>query len=60
MICLDWSIVPGQTYQLQHNTDLTTTNWVNLGSAVTATNASASASDSITNSQCFYRIVLVQ
>lgn len=55
-----WSTVPGQTCQLQSNTDLNSTNWINLGSPVAATNTTASASDSITNAQCFYRIMLVQ
>jgi hypothetical protein len=59
-IQLIWSIVPGQTYQLQSNTDLTSTNWVNLGGCVTATSITASASDSMTNSRCFYRVMLVQ
>jgi len=55
-----WSTVPGQTCQLQSNPDLNSTNWINLGSSVTATNTTASASDSITNAQNFYRIMLVQ
>jgi uncharacterized repeat protein (TIGR03803 family) len=55
-----WSIMPGQTYQIQCNTNLSSTNWVNLGSSVTASNVTACASDSMTNSQCFYRIMLAQ
>jgi hypothetical protein len=55
-----WSTVPGQICQLQSNTNLNSTNWLNLGDSITATNTTASASDSITNSQCFYRILLVQ
>jgi hypothetical protein len=55
-----WSTVPGQTCQLQSNPDLRFTNWVNLGGPVAATNTTASASDSNTNTQCFYRIMLVQ
>jgi hypothetical protein len=57
-IQLDWSILPGQTYQLQSNTDLNSTNWVNLGGSVTATTTNASATGPMTNSQCFYRIRL--
>jgi hypothetical protein len=57
---LCWSIVPGQTYQLQSNTDLNSTNWLDLGSSVTAATTNACASDSPTNSRCYYRIVLVQ
>jgi uncharacterized repeat protein (TIGR03803 family) len=55
-----WSSVSGLTYQLQYNTDLSSTNWINLGSSVTASNNTVSASDSMTNSQCFYRIMLLQ
>jgi len=60
MFNFTWSIVPGQTYQLQSNTNLSSTNWLNLGSSVTATNTTAGGSDSTTNSQCFYRIMLLQ
>jgi uncharacterized repeat protein (TIGR03803 family) len=60
MFNFTWSIMPGQTYQLQSNTDLNSTNWINLGSSVTASNAIVCASDSMTNSQCFYRIMLLQ
>jgi hypothetical protein len=55
---LSWSILPGQTYQLQSNTGLSSTNWVNLGGSVTATTTNASATDPMTNAQCFYRIRL--
>jgi hypothetical protein len=51
--------MPGQKYQIQFNTDLSSTNWLNLGSPVAASNATACASDSMTNSQCFYRITLL-
>jgi len=58
LCALTWSIMPGQTYQLQWNTNLGSTNWFNLGSPVTATNTTACATDCMTNSQCFYRIML--
>ena len=60
MFNFTWSIMPGQKYQLQSNTNLNSTNWVNLGSSTTASNAAVSASDTMTNSQCFYRIMLLQ
>jgi uncharacterized repeat protein (TIGR03803 family) len=59
-VALTWNIMPGQKYQLQSNTNLSSTNWLNLGSSATASTATVSASDSMTNSQCFYRIMLVQ
>jgi hypothetical protein len=60
MIDLVWSVVPGQTYQLQSSTNLSSTRWLNFGSSVMATNTTVCASDSMTNSQCFYRIMLLQ
>lgn len=59
-INMAWSIMPGQTYQIQFTTNLLSTNWFSFGSAVTATNTVLSATDSTTNTQCFYRIMLLQ
>jgi sugar lactone lactonase YvrE len=58
---LSWSAVSNVTYQLQYNLDLSTTNWINLGSPITATNNSVSTTD-MTGSdvQRFYRVLLVQ
>ncbi len=58
-IMLTWSTVPGVSYQLQYNADLTETNWINLGSATTASNSITSATDAFTNSQRFYRVMVV-
>jgi len=59
-LTLTWSAVAGQTYQLQYNSKLNSTNWVNLGSSVLATNGVMSASDSIgPDSQRTYRVVLL-
>jgi len=56
---LTWSAVSNLTYQLQYNLDLTTTNWVDLGSPITATNGSVSTADIIgSNTQRFYRVLL--
>lgn len=55
-----WSAMPKQICQLQYNTNLTSTNWLDLGSPIPATNTSVFASDSTaTNSQRFYRIRLL-
>jgi len=57
---LTWSAVPKQTCQLQYNTNLSLTNWLDLGSAATATNTSLSALDFPgTDSQRFYRVKLL-
>jgi subtilase family serine protease len=58
-IKLSWSTVSAVSYQLQYNSDLTTTNWINLGSVITASNTVTTANDSLTNSQRFYRVMVV-
>jgi uncharacterized repeat protein (TIGR03803 family) len=58
-ITLTWNAVVGQTYQLQSVTNLTSTNWCNLGSPILATNAVVTTGDVIVpDSQRFYRVVL--
>jgi endonuclease/exonuclease/phosphatase family metal-dependent hydrolase len=54
-----WSAVASVVYQLQYRTNLAQGNWSNLGSAITATNAVMSASDSIgPDPQRFYRLLV--
>jgi sugar lactone lactonase YvrE len=56
-----WSAVSNVTYQLQCTTNLAMPIWQNLGSPITATNGTVSASDiSGTDAQRFYRVQLVQ
>ena len=56
---LSWSTEAGGTYQLQYNSDLSSTNWFNLGSPLTATGATLTATDSVTNAtQRFYQLAL--
>jgi hypothetical protein len=50
------STTPTQMYQVQCLTNLSQTNWVNLGSAFRATNYTTTVSDTLTNAQMFYRI----
>jgi len=46
---------------LQYNSDLTSTNWTNLGSPIPATASTRAATDTITNGpHRFYRMVLMQ
>jgi uncharacterized repeat protein (TIGR03803 family) len=55
-----WSAVAGQSYQLQYSTNLISSNWINLGDAITATNGTMSASDAIgSDLQRFYRVILL-
>ena len=55
-ITLTWSTTPASMYQVQFITDLTQTNWTNLGSPIRATNFTWTASETMTNSRGFYRI----
>ncbi len=55
----NWIAISGQTYQVQSTTNLGATNWTNSGDPITATNSSVSHSAAITNTQQFYRVVLL-
>jgi uncharacterized repeat protein (TIGR03803 family) len=56
-IALTWSALAGQTYQLQFKTNLNQMSWNNLGSAITATNSTVTALDSIgPDPNRFYRV----
>ena len=55
-----WTAAAGQIYQIQYKTDLNQTNWMTLGTNITASSSALSASDSLTNSQRFYRVVLLR
>jgi uncharacterized repeat protein (TIGR03803 family) len=58
---LAWSTEAAETYQLQYNSDLSSSNWTNLGGSVTAYGASLQATDSTATNgpQRFYRVVLL-
>ncbi len=59
-LTLTWSTQAGAMYQVQYNSALSSSNWVNLSSAFTATGATLSATDYVTNGpQRFYRVVLL-
>jgi hypothetical protein len=56
-ITFSWNSITGLVYQLQYKTNLNQTNWVNLGGAITASNATLSATDTFSpDPQRFYRI----
>ena len=58
-VTFTWSAVVSAVYQLQYRTNLAQGNWSSLGSAITATNAVMSASDSIgPDPQRFYRLLV--
>jgi sugar lactone lactonase YvrE len=53
-----WSATSNQMYQIQYATNLEQHVWLNLGSPITATNLTATASDPISVPQKFYRVTL--
>jgi hypothetical protein len=59
MVSFSWASTAGVAYQVQYNVSLSETNWADLGGLIMATNTIIEASDSITNSQQFYRVLLV-
>jgi len=59
-ITLTWLALQSRSYQLQFTTHLTQPNWNSLGNPITATNPTATASDSIgSDRQRFYRVALL-
>jgi len=59
-VSFSWSAAPGLNYQTQYTTDLSSSNWIDLGSVVGATNGTLSTSDQLgPDPQRFYRVVLV-
>jgi hypothetical protein len=57
---LTWTTVAGLAYQLEYKTNLTSANWINLGSPTNATSSTMSASYAIgPGSGRFYRVALV-
>jgi hypothetical protein len=61
-VSLTWNALAGLGYQVQYTTDLVNPNWINLGSAMTASSNTLTLSD--TNSvaiapERFYRLLLV-
>jgi hypothetical protein len=58
IVMFNWAATVGDAYQVQYNPNLTTTNWTNLGNPIVATNAIITATNSITDLQRFYRVLL--
>jgi uncharacterized repeat protein (TIGR03803 family) len=58
-LTLTWSALAGRNYQLQYATNLPSLGWSNLGNVITATNATATASDVIAGKARFYRVELL-
>jgi hypothetical protein len=59
MVSFSWTATSGAAYQVQYNSSLTATNWTDLGGQIIATNATASVTDSVSDTQRFYRVLQV-
>ncbi len=58
-ITLTWNATAGQAYHFQYSTNLVSTNWINLGGSITATNAIMQTTDTniiTASARRFYRI----
>jgi uncharacterized repeat protein (TIGR03803 family) len=59
-VTLNWLTLRGRSYQVQAATDLTLTNWTNIGGPIAATNTLATASGLLgPERQRFYRVALM-
>lgn len=56
---LNWGTVAGRSYQVQYTAKFPATNWTNLGAPIVASNSVTALSDSLTNKQRFYRVLLL-
>lgn len=58
-LTIGWNSISGQTYRVEYKDDWSATTWSNLLPDVPATGPSASITDTITFSQRFYRVRLL-
>jgi uncharacterized repeat protein (TIGR03803 family) len=59
-LSLAWSAEAGGRYQLQYTSELSSGNWTNVGSTLTATGATLSATDFVSNGpRRFYRMLVL-
>jgi hypothetical protein len=56
-MAVGWPAVVGGQYQIQVNSDLTTTNWVNTGGIISARLTNVVAQVSMPSTQAFYRLI---
>jgi hypothetical protein len=59
-LVITWSAIPGQTYRVQYTTNLSDGLWQDLPPDITASDVTASQSDStLLGEQRFYRVMVV-
>jgi len=61
-VTLSWTAIPARRYRVQYKSNLDDIAWFNLGSAVTASDHTASKTDTTVAgvSQRFYRVLLIE
>ena len=60
VVSFAWSAISGEVYQVQYKSDLSQIDWSSLGGTLSTTSGILSVSDRTTNSQRFYRVVLLR
>jgi hypothetical protein len=60
LLTLSWSAISNHMYRVQFSTALASTNWTSLVGDVTATNSSASKTDTVAPAARFYRVLQLQ
>jgi hypothetical protein len=59
-LLIAWSSIPGLVYRVQYKTNLVQTNWIDLGSTITAAGTTSTLSDPIgPDPRRFYHVVLL-
>jgi hypothetical protein len=53
---LSWPTLPGQSYQVEYNNDLSTTNWLPLEGPISGTGDSVSVTNGLASSRLFFRL----
>jgi hypothetical protein len=60
VVSFAWNAIPGEVYQVLYKSNLSQTGWISLGGSLLTTSGILSVSDRTTNSQRFYRVVLLR
>jgi hypothetical protein len=54
-----WGAIPGEVYQVQYKSNFSQTAWQSLGGTLSTAGGILSVADPMTNSQQFYRVLLL-
>ena len=59
VVTIAWQAIAGKTYQVQYSPDLNNLAWQVFGPNIVAGSSSASVTDTLTNTQRFYRVLRI-